>query len=117
MIGHCHEKRWGLLFKCQTTRCVHIETLNHLDTDSFLLALRRFVSRRGCPCELISDQGTNFVGGEWELRETFIQLCPSLQQQLAKSQVRFIHNTPHPFTSEVPGKEKCGNQNGAAWKY
>lgn len=100
--GRRHEKRWGLLFKYQTTRCVHIETLDHLDTDSFLQAFRRFVSRRGCPFELISDQGAN-------LQETFTQLSPSLQEQLAKNPKYTLFKTPLMHrTLEEPGKERCG---------
>lgn len=44
-VGRRTEKRWGLLFKCLTTRCIHIEALNKLDADAFLMAYRRFVSR------------------------------------------------------------------------
>ncbi|KAK0153919.1 hypothetical protein N1851_003995 [Merluccius polli] len=94
-IGRRHEKRWGILFKCQTTRCVHLEVLSSLDTDRFLLALRRFVARRGCPHELISDQGTNFRGGERELREAYAQLAPMLQEKLAQQQIKFSFNPPH----------------------
>ncbi|XP_045906634.1 uncharacterized protein LOC123971678 [Micropterus dolomieu] len=54
----------AIIFKCLTTRCVHLDLLCSLDTDSFLLALRRFTARRGTPFELWSDQGTNFKGGE-----------------------------------------------------
>lgn len=43
-----------------------------MDTDSFLMALRRFIARRGTPAELFSDQGTNFRGEvERELHEAF----------------------------------------------
>lgn len=38
-IGHRVKKRWGLLFKCMTTRCTHIELLNSLDSDSFLMSI------------------------------------------------------------------------------
>ncbi|XP_023811839.1 uncharacterized protein LOC110015208 [Oryzias latipes] len=76
-IGRRNEKRWGLLFKCLTTRAVHIEVLSSINTDSFLMALRRFVSRRGKPAEILCDQGTNFCGGERELRETFNGLHPT----------------------------------------
>lgn len=58
--GRRTEKRWGLLFKCLTTCAVHIEVLTSMESDSFLMALRRFIGRRGQPAELYSDQGTNF---------------------------------------------------------
>ncbi|XP_023807806.1 uncharacterized protein LOC111946881 [Oryzias latipes] len=94
-IGRRNEKRWGLLFKCLTTRAVHIEVLSSINTDSFLMALRRFVSRRGKPAEILCDQGTNFRGGERELRETFNGLHPTLEAQLAEHQIKFRFNTPN----------------------
>ncbi|KAE8278169.1 hypothetical protein D5F01_LYC23757 [Larimichthys crocea] len=73
-VGRRREKRWGILFKCLTTRCIHIDLLSGLDTDSFLMSFRRFVARRGTPFEVHSDHGTNFVGGERELQRAFDQL-------------------------------------------
>lgn len=57
------EQRWGILFKCMTTWAVHIDLLTSLDTDAFLMAMRRFIARRGKPFELLSDQGSYFGGG------------------------------------------------------
>ena len=55
-------KRWCCLFTCLTTRAVHIEVVRSLDTDSCLVAINRFIARRGKPTTIISDNGTNFVG-------------------------------------------------------
>lgn len=93
-LGRRSEKRWGLLFKCLTTRCIHIETLNKMDADTFLMAFRRFVSRRGKPFELISDCGTNFKAGEAELKCAFEAMAPTLKRELAQSQVHFRFNPP-----------------------
>lgn len=67
VIGRRAEKRWGIIFTCLTVRALHLETTNSLSADSFILAFRRFVSRRGQPRIVYSDCGTNFKGivTEW----------------------------------------------------
>lgn len=60
-------KSYLCLFICFTTKCVHLELVTDLSTETFLLAFRRFVSRRGKPLEVYSDNGTNFVGANSEL--------------------------------------------------
>ncbi len=93
-IGRRTEKRWGIVYKCLTTRCVHLNLLESLDTDAFLLSLRQFITRRGTPFELLCDNGTNFVGGEQELREAFDAMAPELRDQLAKQKISFQFNPP-----------------------
>ena len=68
--GRSQEKRYGCLFTCLTTRAIHIEVLNSMDGDSFINSLIRFISRRGVPEKIRSDNGTNFVGGNKELHES-----------------------------------------------
>ena len=60
-------KRYWALFTCMAT--IHIEVAHSLDTNSFLQALQRFISRRGPIGELRSDQGTNFVGAQNEFKK------------------------------------------------
>ena len=67
--GRSTVKRYGVLFTCLTIRAVHIEIAHSLDTDSFVNSLRRFIARRGPPQEIRSDNGTNFVAGEREIRD------------------------------------------------
>ena len=55
------EKQYVCLFTCLVTRAVHLEVCQTLDTDSCLLAIRRFVSRRGYLELIISDNGSNFT--------------------------------------------------------
>ncbi|XP_062286759.1 uncharacterized protein LOC133992089 [Scomber scombrus] len=93
--GRSNEKRWGVIFKCLTTRCVHLDLLYSMDSDSFLMALRRFVVRRGTPFEILSDQGTNFRGGDRELQESFAAMSPTLQMELAKHKIQFRYNPPN----------------------
>ena len=62
-------KRYGVIFTCLAIRAVHIEIAYSLDTDWFLLALRRFIARRGQVEVIHSDNGTNFTSGDRELRD------------------------------------------------
>jgi hypothetical protein len=67
--GRSQIKRYGCIFVCLASKAVHIEVAHSLDTDSFINAVQRFIARRGPPRELRSDNGSNFVGAEKELRE------------------------------------------------
>ena len=67
--GRSNSKRYGVIFTCLTTRAIYLEVAYNLDTSSFIQALRRFVARRGQVTEIVSDNGTNFIEGERELRE------------------------------------------------
>lgn len=58
-----------MLLTCLTTRGIHIETIHSLTADSCILGLRNFMARRGTPCEIVSDCGTNFIGSNRELHE------------------------------------------------
>ena len=49
-------------------RAIHIEVVHSLDTDSFINSLRRFMARRGSPERIRTDNGSNFVSGEADLR-------------------------------------------------
>ena len=64
-------KHYGVLFTCLNTRAVHLELAVDCSTLEFLLqVLRRFLSSiRGQPAMMMSDNGTQFVGAERELRE------------------------------------------------
>ena len=67
--GKKKAKRYLCLFTCLATRAVHLEMSYALDSDSFINAFVRMVSRRGAPSYVVSDKGTNFVGAEREMRE------------------------------------------------
>ena len=83
--GRKELKRYGALFTCMSSRAIHLETASSLETDSFLNALRRFLSRRGPVRQLRSDQGTNFVGARRELKEALAEMDQSrVKQELLK---------------------------------
>ena len=88
-------KRYGVIFTCLTCRAVHLEIAHSLDTNSFLSAFRRFVSRRGTPIKAYSDNGTNLKGGERELRLSIKELNQSLiEKQLHQNGIQWHFNPP-----------------------
>lgn len=62
-------KYYGVLFTCLNTRAVHLELAVDYSTMEFLQVLRRFFSIGGQPAVMISDNGSQLVGAERELRE------------------------------------------------
>ena len=53
---------------------MHIETTSRMSTDSFILALRRLISRRENVRMIRTDNGRNFVGANIELRKGFNEM-------------------------------------------
>ena len=72
--GRKELKRYGALFTCLSSRAVHLETANSLETDSFLNSSRHFIARRGPVREIRSDQGTNITGAEKELQRALSEM-------------------------------------------
>ena len=64
-------KIWVCLFTCCVTRAVHIELVTNLSSNSFLDCFKRFVSRRGLPSLIISDNGTTFQSAAKTLRGNY----------------------------------------------
>lgn len=88
-------KRYGLIFTCLCSRAVHIEMLEDLSTDSFINALRCFISLRGAVRQLRCDQGSNFVGARNEFKEALKQCDTKLLEIfLTEKQCEFVFNAP-----------------------
>jgi hypothetical protein len=60
-------KGWGVMFVCTTTSAVHVEFVEMYSTDSFLMALRRFMCLRGVPSLIQSDRGEKLVAASKQI--------------------------------------------------
>ena len=80
------EKRYGCLMTCLQSRAVHLEMVHNMSTDSFLMAWQRFVGRRGVPSNVLSDNGSNFVGAQKELTSWLKRVDKSSIQNQTSSQ-------------------------------
>ncbi|XP_075163323.1 uncharacterized protein LOC142235958 [Haematobia irritans] len=54
---------------CKRPRALHLELVSDLSSEAFILAFKRFISRRGSCCNLYCDNGTNFHGARRLLSE------------------------------------------------
>lgn len=68
------EKRWGVIFTCLSVRAIHLELASSLRTDSAIMAIRRMISRRGCPAVIWSDNSTNLRGADVELKKAISEI-------------------------------------------
>ncbi|XP_033323544.2 uncharacterized protein LOC117218920 [Megalopta genalis] len=64
-------KVYTAVFVCFSTKAIHLELVNDLTTEAFIACLKRFISRRGRPKNIYTDNGANFVGAKNELKELF----------------------------------------------
>ncbi|XP_055551044.1 uncharacterized protein LOC129733299 [Wyeomyia smithii] len=88
------EKRWIALFTCLVMRAVHVEVTYGLTTQSCLMAIRRFMGRRGPPTEFFSDNGTNLRGASKEVVKTIHDVAKDCAEELTNAQTRWSFNPP-----------------------
>ena len=77
-------KRHRVLFTCLASRGVHIKTAHLLEINSFMNTVRKFIARWWPVCKIRSDQRTNIVGPQTELKKALEEMdhddiprCPS----------------------------------------
>ena len=90
--------RYGALFICLVCKAVYIESTCSIDEDSFIQALWRFVTRRGNIRVLPSENGSNFLGAQRELENTFNKEFHAFSKILAEITSLVIETSQHPIT-------------------
>ena len=88
--------RYGCVFTCLTSRAIHIEVAHTLDTSSFIEAFHKCICRRGKPILIRSDNGSNIVGAEKELREAIHKWNQQkIHESLRQKEVEWKFNPPY----------------------
>ena len=83
------------MFTCLEIRAVHLEIAWGLDTSSFLNAFFRMADRRGMPKLVVSDNGTNFVRANKELKNILLKLDTNkIIEKTSKKCVEWHFNPP-----------------------
>jgi len=70
------------LFTCATTRALHLEIVQDLSTETFLLAFRKFAARRSLPTVIVSDNASTYLSAADELRSLIHS--PEVKKELGK---------------------------------
>ena len=67
-------------FVCFSTKSMHLEMVSDLTSQSFIACLKRFLSRRGKVANIWSDNATNFVGADQEIKQLFQKFLSQSEQ-------------------------------------
>ncbi|KFD61198.1 hypothetical protein M514_26631 [Trichuris suis] len=98
------EKRNDCIFTCLVSRAVHLELTSSLNLNSVIQAVKRFISRRGRPRIIMSDNGSNFVKAAKCLRREWSEVdIEGLNASLADLRIKWKFSPPH------------GSHFGGAW--
>ena len=85
-------KAWGCLFSCLSTRGIHLELVKDMTAKEFLLAFRRFTSRRGLPAKIWSDNAKTFESGAKQLKH--LQTHAAVKSHLSRNRIEWIFCSP-----------------------
>lgn len=69
--GDFTEKAYIVVFTCAVVRAVHLELCSDMSVNSFMLAFRRFVARRGIQSVLYSNNALTFKAASRELKSIY----------------------------------------------
>ena len=104
-VRRTHLKRCGCLFTCLTTRALYLEVAQSLTADSFIAAFQRFSSRQEVPEKVYSDNGTNLVKGDRELRKSIQEWNKSnIEKHMTQNEIQWHFNPP------------CASHMGGVWE-
>ena len=92
-------KAYICVFVSLSVKAVHLEAVTDLTSEAFIAALRRFIARRGYPTLIWSDNGTNFVGANREIKE-FHEFLKQQQTNSTISEFCSISNIEWRFIPE-----------------
>lgn len=105
LIKHLNLIKYQSKKRLLAIRAAHLEVASTLDTDTCIHTLRRFLCRQGQVSSLRSDNATNFVGAERELREAHKGLNQNkIQSVMHQDGIEWNFNPP------------AGSHHGGVWE-
>lgn len=89
------EKCYLCLFVCFAIKALHLELVTELSSEGFILALKRFISRRGKPFQIFSDNGRNFVGAAREFTHSLNKCSGDIETFNSENHIEFKFIPPY----------------------
>jgi len=85
------KKVWVCLFTCFVSRAVHLEVVLDMSAEQFLLCFRRFVSQRGTPSEIISDNAQQFKSASVAIGRVWKKIlhCDDVQNYVSEKGIKY----------------------------
>ena len=83
-------KVYVALFTCSTSRAIHLELVPDLSTETFLLCFKRFVSRKGIPSLVVTDNAKTFKSASKKLIALF--KSAKVQAYLTEKRIKWKYN-------------------------
>ena len=84
------KKVYIALITCATTRALHLEIVPNLSCEAFLLCLKRFVSRRGVPNLIVTDNAKTFKAASKRLTNIF--KSAAVNHYLVRHNIKWKYN-------------------------
>ena len=79
------KKFYILLFTCAVIRAIHLELTDSMSVVDCMLAIRRFIARRGLPSVIFSDNAKTFVACVNEMQKVYGHLTPQWKFTVPRS--------------------------------
>ena len=91
--GKVEAKAYIVLYACSLCRALYLDLVPSLETQEFILSLKRLIARKGRPEKIYSDNGTTFVGAARRLRK---DMCDEkFNKFLAENEIIWQFNLSH----------------------
>ena len=86
------KKIWICLFTCLVIRAVHLEVVQDLTSEEFLLCFRRFIAQRGSPDAVISDNSMTFKAASQSIDSVWKHMthCEKVQNYASDKGTKWI---------------------------
>lgn len=96
-VATLNRKAYITVFVCYVTKAVHLDISADLSTETFINTFKRFISRRGMPHVIFSDNAKTFVAADKYVQKCFDRILqdPILLNFLSTKRIKWKFSPPY----------------------